>query len=97
MTEVVIKEVAKKFLRTEQEIVTEGVRAFLCDHLRVLEAERQHLLAKYAVSSVEELDAHVAAHPERESDFLPDLQRADYLVAQISDVTQWVETLNNGD
>lgn len=97
MTEVVLKEVAKKFLRTEQEIVTEGVRAFLRDRLRVLEVERQHLLAKYEVPSLEELDAYVAAHPERESDLLPDLQRADYLVAQISDVTQWVETLNNGD
>lgn len=97
MTEVVIKEVAKKFLRTEQEIVTEGVRAFLRDRLRVLEVERQHLLAKYEVPNLEELDAYVAAHPERESDSLPDLQRADYLVAQIGDLTHWVETLNNGD
>ena len=97
MTEVVIKEVAKNFLRTEQEIVTDGVRAFLNDRLRVFEAERQYLLAKYAVSSMEELDAHVAKHPEREADLLPDLQRADYLVAQISDLAHWVETLNNGD
>ncbi len=97
MTEVVIKEVAKKFLRTEQEIVTEGVRAFLRDQQRVLEAERQHLLAKYAVSSLAELDAHLAAHPEHESDLLPDLERADYLEAQIVDLVQWAEILNNGD
>jgi len=97
MTETIIKEVATKFLLSEEEVVTEGLRAFLHRQLQTYESERQHLFAKHSVNDFDDLDAYVAAHPNQETNLLPDLQRADYLTKQVNDVRKLLVELNGDD
>lgn len=97
MTQTVIKEVAAKFLLSEDQVVAEGMKAFLHRQLQTLEAERQQIFAKYGVKDFEDLDAYITALPSNESASLPDLQRADYLTDKVNEVKSLLTELNDHD
>jgi hypothetical protein len=97
MTQTIIKELAAKFFLSEDEVLAEGMKAFLHRQLHTLEAERQHIFAKYGVKNFEALDAYVTARPGNESALLPDFQRADYLTDRVKEVKTLLADLKDHD
>ncbi|MFQ5629303.1 MAG: hypothetical protein ACE5I1_11120 [bacterium] len=97
MTETILKEVAQKFALTEQQVVEEGVKAFLQAQLHYIEIERQQIFAKFGVHSLEDLDSYINIHPDKETDILPELQRADYLTSRKNDLAKLMSELNGND
>lgn len=94
MTTAVLKKVAVQFSITEDQVVEEGVKAFLQAQLRVLEAERQSIFVKFAVKTLEELDEYVTNRPDQESENLDDLRRADYLTDRVFEIRNMLDDLN---
>jgi len=97
MTDTILKEVASQFSLSKEELQKEGVKAFLQDQLHLLEVERQQIFRKFSVKSFEELDHFVTENPDKESDFLEDHERADYLTFRIGEVKKLFKRLNGHD
>ena len=97
MTTAILKKVAGQFSLTEDQILEEGVKAFLQEQLHALEAERQSIFSRFSVKTLEELDECITNRPDQESENLGNLQRADYLTDRMLAVRNMLDDLNNHD
>jgi hypothetical protein len=89
-----LKQLAEEFSMTEEELTRQGLRAFLVDRLRLLDAERRTRCARFGVESLEEMDTLVRQGRVEEEDILEDLQQVDYLTARIERIRQILESLS---
>ena len=80
---VAVKQIAKEFALSEEELLRQGLRAFLLDKMQLLESERRARCAKFGVTSLEEMDALIKNGLVEEEDILEDFQNVDYLTTQI--------------
>lgn len=94
--ETVVKNIAEKFSITENQLIEQGVKAFLHDQSSLLNAELCTLFAKHHVHSLDEFDKLLTNRPDNESDLLPDFQRADFLTSRIKEISLWIQQLNGG-
>ena len=94
MTATLLKEVATRFFLSESQLVERGLKAFLQDQLHAFDAELRAILARNAVHSLKEFDQLLTAQPDKESNLLPDFQRADYLTSHIEEIAAWIKELN---
>ena len=83
--------VAREFSLSEEDLTREGIRAFLAEQLRLLDADRRARCAKYGVSSLEEMDGLIQRGEVEEQDILEDFQEVDYLCDRISRVRVMLE------
>ena len=83
--------VAKEFSLTEEDLTREGIRAFLAERLRLLDAERRARCAKFGVTSLEEMDGLIQRGEVEEDDILEDFQEVDYLCERIARVKALIE------
>lgn len=83
--------VAREFALSEEDLTREGIRAFLAERLRLLDAERRARCAKFGVSSLEEMDGLLRRGEVEEDDILEDFQEVDYLCDRISKVRAMLE------
>lgn len=97
MTTTFIKKIAPQFSLSEDELIQQGIKAFLQDQLYLFEIERRKIFAQLKVRSLDEFDQLLIKHPDKESDMLEDFQRADYLTHRIVEITQCIKELNGND
>lgn len=83
--------VAREFSLSEEDLTREGIRAFLAERLRLLDAERRARCAKFGVKSLEEMDALMRRGEVDEDDILEDFQEVDYLYDRIERVKAMLE------
>ena len=76
--------VAKEFSLTEEAVTREGLRAFLVEQLRLLDADRRARCAKYGVKTLEEMDELLQRGGIEEDDILEDFQEVDYICDRIA-------------
>jgi predicted nucleotidyltransferase len=88
-----IAEIAKEFALPEEVLITESVRAFLTEHLRQMEADRQARCAKFGVKTLEEMDGLLRRGEIDEDDILQDFQEVDYLTNRIRRIKVLLEDL----
>ena len=86
-----VQQIAQEFKLSEQELVQESLRAFLLDRLQLLDSERRACCAKFAVTSLEEMDELLKTGQGEEEDILEDFQHVDYLTTQIQRIRQLLE------
>lgn len=94
MNEPLLKTVAQTFSMSEGTLIEQGLKAFLHDQLALCNAEFETLLVKHGVRTLKEFDSLLIQNPERESTYLADFQRADFLAARMSDIKGWIAALN---
>jgi hypothetical protein len=92
LTAIDIGELAQEFALSEQDLITQGLKAFIVEQLRVLRAEKRARCAKFGVTSLEELDKLIADGLVEEEDILDDFQNVDYLTARIEHLERLLET-----
>jgi len=80
---VAVKQIAKEFALSEEELLRQSLRAFLLDKMQLLESERRARCAKFGVTSLEEMDKLIKNGSVEEEDILEDFQNVDYLTTQI--------------
>ena len=83
--------VAREFSLSEEDLTREGIRAFLAEQLRLLDAERRARCAKFGVTSLEEMDGLIQRGEVEEQDILEDFQEVDYLCDRIARVRAMLE------
>lgn len=71
--------VAQELRIPEEELLRQGLRAFLERQLRAVKAEIFEICGRYGVSSVEEMEARYRDGTLEEADSWRDLQRLDHL------------------
>lgn len=74
-----IKEVSKTLGIDEDELVREGVKAYLESELRKVRAEAFSILSKYKVGSFMELDEKISKGELSETETFEDFTRLDHL------------------
>ena len=94
MTTTFIKNIGAQFSLNEDELIQQGIKAFLQDQLHLHEIERRKIFVRFSVHSLEEFDQLLIKHPDKESDMLEDFQRVDYLTHRIEEIAQWIKDLN---
>jgi len=94
MTTKLIENLATRFSLNSDELIQEGIKAFLHNQLHLFEIERQKIFSSYNVNSFEEFDQLLINNPDKESDMLESFQRADYLTHRIDEISQWIKELN---
>ncbi len=94
MTSTLVKNLASKFSLSQEELVQEGIKAFLLNQLHLLEVERRKLFRHHDVQTLDEFDQLLINNPDKESDLLESFQRADYLTHRIEEISQWIKELN---
>lgn len=77
-----IREVSRVLGVSEEELVKKGVRAYLMNELRRINAEINIILTRYEVSSFSELDEKITIGDISETDSFEDYTRLDYLESQ---------------
>ncbi len=77
------KELAQELDLTEDELIRQGMRAFILERIRLFSAEKQARCAKFGVTSLEEMDELIRKGQVAEKDILEDFQDVDYLEARI--------------
>lgn len=97
MTTTLVNTIAERFSITPDRLIEQGLKAFLKDQLALLASESRALFAKHSVRSLEEFDRLIADNPEQESALLPDFQHADFLIARIAEIRQWIAELNGSN
>ena len=85
--------VAREFSLSEEDLTREGIRAFLVERLRLLDAERRARCAKFGVSSLEEMDGLLRRGEVEEDDILEDFQEVEHLCDRIGKVQAMLEEL----
>jgi len=90
---VAVKQIAKEFALSEEELLRQSLRAFLLDKMQLLESERRARCAKFGVTSLEEMDALIKNGLVEEEDILEDFQNVDYLTTQIERIQRLLEEL----
>jgi hypothetical protein len=88
-----VRKIAKGFALTEEALTKEGLRAFLLDQLRILDAERQARCAKFGVRSLQEMDKLLQKGVVTEEEILEDFRHIDYLTTRIRRVKVMLEEL----
>ncbi len=88
-----VRELAREFSMREDELFAQGLRAFVREQLRLLEAEREARCAKFGVSSLEEMEELIKAGKVDEEEILEDFQQVDYLTARIERLEKLLESL----
>ena len=88
---IAVKEIAQEFSLGEEELIRQGLRAFLLDKMRVLDAERRARCARFGVASLEEMDGLIRDGQVEEEDILEDFQEVDYLTTRIQHIQQMLE------
>lgn len=91
---IAVKEIAREFSLGEEELIRHGLRAFLLDRMRMLDAERRARCAKFGVESLEEMDRLIRTGQVEEEDILEDFQEVDYLTTRIQHIQQMLEGLH---
>jgi hypothetical protein len=90
MTATLVKNLASKFSLSQEELVKEGIKAFLFNQLHLLEIERRKIFKHYGVQAIDEFDQLLINNPNQESDLLENFQRTNYLTHQIEEISQWI-------
>jgi len=90
---VAVKQIAKEFALSEEELLRQSLRAFLLDKMQLLESERRARCAKFGVTSLEEMDALIKNGLVEQEDILEDFQNVDYLTTQIERIQRLLEEL----
>ena len=88
-----LKELANEFSLKEEEVFIQGLRAFVREQIRLLDAERRARCMKFGVSSLEEMDELIKAGKVSEEEILEDFQQVDYLTAKIERLEKLLESL----
>ena len=88
-----IGELAQEFALSEQDLLTQSLRAFIIEQLRLFQAEKQARCAKFGVASLEEMDELIVEGAVEEEDILDDFQNVDYLTTRIERLEYLLETL----
>ena len=83
--------VAKEFALSEDEVTRAGLRAFLLEQLRLVEAERRARCAKFGVNTLEEMDELLRRGEVEEDAILEDFQEVDYLCDRIDRIKSMLE------
>jgi hypothetical protein len=86
-----VREIAEEFSLSEESLTREGLRAFLLEQLRLLEAERQSRCAKFGVKTLEEMDELLKRGVVTEEEIIEDFQNVDYLTARIERIKNLLE------
>ena len=86
-----ISTVAREFSLSEEDLAREGIRAFLVERLRLLDADLRARCARYGVKSLEEMDGLIQRGEVEEDVILEDFQEVDYLCDRISRVRSMLE------
>ena len=89
----VLKTVAQQLHISEQELMSQGIRAFLERQLREVKAEIFRITGRYGVSNVEEMEARYRDGTLEESGTWQDEQRLDHLEYKRDRLEQLLETL----
>ncbi|RLC70780.1 MAG: hypothetical protein DRI52_06430 [Chloroflexi bacterium] len=87
-----VKELAREFSLSEGDLMAQGLRAFILEQLRLLQAEKEARCAKFGVKSLEEMDELIRQGKVAEEDILDDFQNVDYLTARIERLQQLLES-----
>ncbi len=88
-----VQQVAKEFALSEEALTKKSLRIFLLEQLRTFAAERQTRCAKFAVTSLAEMDALLQRGVVTEEEILEDFQYVDYFTARIEQVKQMLAEL----
>ena len=88
-----IGELAQEFALSKQDLITQSLRAFVMEQLRLFRAEKQARCAKFGVASLEEMDKLIVEGTVEEEDILDDFQNVDYLTTRIERLEHLLETL----
>ena len=88
-----IDEIADAFGLAEEVLVTEGIRAFVQNHLESLEAESKALYDKYGVTTFKEMDGIVRRERTKEGDSVSDFDQFDYLTERIQRMKVLLESM----
>jgi hypothetical protein len=94
MTDTLVENLANTFSLSKEELIQQGIKAFLQNQLHLFEVERRKILIFHGVHSLDEFDQLVINNPDEESNLLENFQRADYLTHRIEDLAQWIKELN---
>lgn len=92
-TTVDVGELAQEFSLTEEDLIRQGLRAFVLEQLRLLQAEKRLRCAKFGVNSLEEMDRLIAEGKVGEEEILDDFQNVDYLTTRIARLERLLGTL----
>ena len=90
---IAVKQIAKKFALSEEELLRQSLRAFLLGRMRLLESERRARCAKFGVSSLGEMDTLIKNGSLEEEDILEDFQNVDYLTTQVERIRRLLKEL----
>ena len=85
--------IAKEFALSEEILITESIRLFLTEHLRLLEADQQARCAKFGVQTLEEMDGLLRRGEVEKDDIRDDLQEVDYLTNRIQRIKALLDDL----
>ncbi|MEO0249221.1 MAG: hypothetical protein ABIN58_06690 [candidate division WOR-3 bacterium] len=83
--------VAQELRISEEELLRQGLRAFLERQLRAVKAEIFEICGRYGVSGVEEMEARYRDGTLEEADSWRDLQRLDHLEYKRDHLQQLLE------
>ena len=86
-------EIAQEFGLTEEALMTESVRLYLAEHLRMLEVDRQARCAKFGVNDLEEMDNLLRRGEVEEEAIREDLEEVSHLTYRIQRVKALFEDL----
>jgi hypothetical protein len=78
-----VRTIAKELALTEQEVTRESLRAFLLEHLRILDAERRARCAKFGVTTLAAMDQLPQQGHVTEEEILEDFQHVAYLTTRV--------------
>ncbi len=88
-----VKDIAKDFSTTEEEVIYKGLDAFLHERLRFCNAEKLALCKKYGVSSLAEMDSLIKEGNVDEEEILADFQRVDFLTSESKKLRKMLDKL----
>jgi len=95
MTATLVKNLASKFSLSKEELVQEGIKAFLLNQLHLLEVELRKIFTRHDVQTLGEFDQLLIDNPDEESDLLENFQRADFLTHRIEEISQWIREVGS--
>ena len=85
--------IAREFSLTEEDVTREGIRAFLLERLRLLEADRKARCAKYGVANLWDMEKLMEQGKVDEDAILEDFQKVDYLTTRVQRIKAMLEEL----
>ena len=83
---IAVRQIAREFALSEEDLVRQSLRAFLLDKVQLLDSERRVRCAKFGVNSREGMDELIRSGEVEEDDILEDFQNVDYLTTEIEHI-----------